>query len=132
MLEARAKFRQECDEIRALLAKPGPGRIKEEPEPETPPNEDAPAMPVVTSYSGGHREKLSDLNIELLGLVARPVKPAEILTNPKARKAVGDEWEKLRKISTWLHDAVREYDEVCAEALRKGGGALRSSLCVMP
>jgi len=85
-----------------------------EPEEESPCREDAPAMPVVTSYVGGHREQLSDPNLEMLSLVARPVRPAEMLTNVKAQQAVGEEWDKLRKIHTWLHDAVREYDDVCA------------------
>ena len=72
---------------------------------------------VISSYYGKRREKTSAPSFEYLGLVARPVKPAEILTNPKARRAVEDEWEKLRKVRTWLEEAVREYDEVCAEAL---------------
>ena len=96
-LEARAKFKKECDEIRELLARPSPGSTSVQPSEDGAADEEAPAMPVISSYSGGHREKLSDLNIELLGLVARPVKPAEIMTNPKAKKAVGDEWDKLRK-----------------------------------
>jgi len=75
-------------------------------------------MPVVTSYVGGHREKLSDPNLELLSLVARPAKRAEMMKNPKAQKAVGEECDKIKKISTRLHDTVREYDDVCAEALQ--------------
>ena len=55
-LAARAKFRKECDETRELLAKPGPGSVRAEPTDDVSASEEAPAMPVITSYSGGHRK----------------------------------------------------------------------------
>ena len=77
------------------------------------------AMPVVPSGKQEHREKLWEEHPDKLALVARPVKPAEIASNPRAKKAVDEEWEKLRKITTWKEKEVREYDDVVKEAKGK-------------
>ena len=55
----------------------------------------------------------------MLSMVARPVKPSEIATNPKAKASVDEEWKKLRAIRTWLEYTVGEYDDVRAGALKK-------------
>ena len=63
-------------------------------------------MPVIDDYEEGHREILHDPSAEAFSLVARPVRPAEMLTNARARAAVQEEWKKLRTINTWLEDQV--------------------------
>ena len=79
----------------------------------------AAAMPVLPQQPHPHREKSAVRGEEMLSFVARPVKPTELATNPKARAAVEDDWKKLRAINTWLEGAVCEYDDVRAGALKK-------------
>ena len=56
----------------------------------------------------------------MLSMVARPVKPSEIATNPKAKASVDEEWKKLRSIRTWLEDTVCEYDDARAAVNKRG------------
>ena len=56
----------------------------------------------------------------MLSMVARPVKPSEIATNPKAKIAVDEEWKKLRAIRTWMEDTVCEYDDARAAVNKRG------------
>ena len=80
----------------------------------------AAAMPVLPQQPHCHHEKTGTPCEEMLSVVARPVKPSEVATNPKARAAVDADWKKLRAINTWLESTVREYDDVRAEALKNG------------
>ena len=52
----------------------------------------AAAMPVLPQQPHPHHEKTGTPGEEMLSFVARPVKPTEIATNPKARAAVDEEW----------------------------------------
>ncbi len=56
-------------------------------------------------------------------MVARPVKPSDIATNPKAKASVDEEWKKLRAIRTWLEDTAHEYDDVRTKTLKEGNEA---------
>ena len=84
-----------------------------------PRQKNATAMPVLPQQPHPHREKIAAHGEEMLSFVARPVKPSEIATNPKARAAVEDEWKKLRAINKWLEGTVCEYDDVRTGALKK-------------
>ena len=56
----------------------------------------------------------------MLSMVARPVKPSEIATTPKAKASVDEEWKKLRAIRTWLENTVCEYDDARAAVNKRG------------
>ena len=55
-----------------------------------------------------------------MALVARPVNQKELNSNPEAQKSLDVEWEKLVKKRAWIIESVREWDDVRAEAKRKG------------
>ena len=86
----------------------------------------APRMPCATARPSAHREKTSAHGL-FNACVARPVKPAEVKTNPKARAAMQTEWERLRKVKrpdgthgVWDEAAVQEWSAVRASARRIG------------
>ena len=68
----------------------------------------------------------------MLSMVARPVKPSEIATNPKAKVAVDEEWMKLRNIETWSEDTVCEYDDARAAVNKRSRSTLRTSILLVP
>ena len=59
--------------------------------------------------------------------MARPVKPAELKVNAKAKAAMQDEWDRLRrvprpdgKLGVWDEDLVEEWSKVRRRAERAG------------
>ena len=85
-----------------------------------------PCMPTMP-YSPQHREKIAthfpvdeEETHALMALVARPVNQKELNSNPEAQKSLDVEWEKLVKKRAWTTESVREWDDVRAEAQRKG------------
>ena len=60
--------------------------------------------------------KLGSVTAEQYALVARVVSQAEIDRTPEAKTAMDKEWQKLFDKSCWLHEKVREYRDVAAEA----------------
>ena len=57
----------------------------------------APRMPCTASPDTEHRDKLPATSL-YNACVARPVKPAELKVNEKARAAMQDEWDRLRRV----------------------------------
>ncbi len=55
-------------------------------------------------------------DINSWALVARPVNKSEIASEPKAKKAMDSEWERLRSRGTWDESKVKEWREVSAKA----------------
>ena len=85
-----------------------------------------PCMPTVP-HSPQHREKVAthfpvdeEEMYALMALVARPVNQKELNSNPEAQKSLDVEWEKFVKKRAWMIESVREWDDVRAEAKRKG------------
>ena len=76
-----------------------------------------PAMPTIP-YKPEHRPKLKQ-RIPHNCCVARPVTRREQREKPKARDAMKDEWNRLRKLGTWDDYVVREWSEVAKEARLK-------------
>ena len=89
------------------------------------PNEDEHPVPVMpcSAHLGhlgtGHRPKLPHAHGLYQACVARPVKPAEVKTNEKAKTAMQDEWDRLRKVrrpdgtfGVWDESAVEEWSDV--------------------
>ena len=54
----------------------------------------APPMPCTAKVEGDHRDKYPRGSL-YNACVARPVKPAEVKINAKAKAAIGDEWDRL-------------------------------------
>ena len=68
-----------------------------------------------------HRHKINHFHSPIMNAcVARPVGKKEIAQEPKAKKAVDAEWQRLRDIHTWNEGAVREWQDVARECHRKG------------
>ena len=89
---------------------------------------ESPAMPVTHApVVEEHRERITDLYWNKLGevtmgqlaLVARVVGKAEINQTPEAKAAMDKEWKKLADKSCWLEKQVREYKDVAKEAQQK-------------
>jgi len=74
----------------------------------------APVMPTV-AYDPKHRPKLRR-RVPFNACVARPVSRREQRANPKARDAMRDEWERLRKMGTWDDTTVEEWSDVAKKA----------------
>ena len=55
-----------------------------------------------------------------MAMVARPVGRKELLSNPKAQASLDVEWDKLIKKKAWDMASVREWNDVSAEAKKKG------------
>ena len=53
-------------------------------------------------------------------MVARVVKQAEIDRTPEAKAAMDTEWQELVDKSCCLHEKVREFRDVSAEAFKNG------------
>ena len=77
----------------------------------------APRMPCTGTVPAGHREKQAPSLYN--ACVARPVKPAELKVNDAARKAMQDEWDRLRAVErpdgthgVWDEDKVEGWDVV--------------------
>ena len=84
----------------------------------------APRMPCTGTIPAGHREKQCPPTL-YNACVARPVKPAELKTNAKAREAMQLEWDRLRNVErpdgtlgVWDEGAVEEWDVVRRRAKR--------------
>ncbi len=67
-----------------------------------------------------HRHKDNPLVGSFSATVARPVGRKEVESNPKAKKAIGREWNRLRDKPTWDEDDEHEKQEVAQDA-RDGG-----------
>ena len=85
-----------------------------------------PCMPTVR-HSPQHLEKVAwhfpadeEEMYALLALVARPVNQKELNSTPEAQKSLDVGWEKLVTKRAWIIESVREWDDVRAEAKRKG------------
>ena len=85
-----------------------------------------PCMPTVP-HSPHHREKIAkhfavdeDEMHALMALVASSVNQKELSSNPEAQRSHHVEREKLVKKRAWAIESVREWDDVRAEAKRKG------------
>ena len=79
-------------------------------------------MPCNTRPHLRHREKNTRVPHALpcSALVARPVGKHELNREPLARASVDKEWKRLRDKHVWDEDHPREWDDVRAEAKRKG------------
>ena len=79
-------------------------------------------MPLTTSkYNLQHRHKLHPNQGPLFNaMVARDVYKDEVRSNPKAQKAMDDEYAGLRKAGVWLEDEVQEWNEVRKKAKKDG------------
>ena len=81
---------------------------------------------ISTRVAGGHRDKLAKPSV-FNACVARPVKPAELKVNQKARDAMQDEWDRLRRVErpdgthgVWDEGLVEEWSDVRRRAKREG------------
>ena len=84
-------------------------------------NEDwIPSMPCTTSVSTDHREKNPALKSCFNVMVTRPVTRKEMMNNPKAVEAFMKEWKGLWDQEVFDFSTTREYDDVVAEAKKKG------------
>ena len=83
-----------------------------------------PAMPVVAPRHFTHRNKILDKgHWHWPAAVARPVPVKERLTNPKAKEACEEEWDKLLSAGTNGYfdiNGVREFDDVRREYRLQG------------
>ena len=86
----------------------------------------APSMPCTATPSHEHRDKLPAHGLYNT-CVARPVKPAELKVNTKAREAMQEEWDRLRRVQrpdgtygVWDESAVMEWHKVQCAARRAG------------
>jgi len=61
--------------------------------------------------------------------VARPVKRAEVESNPDAQAALRKEWDRLRKIKVWLEDQVVEWGDICKSGKKAHVGRI-FEICV--
>ena len=74
-----------------------------------------PAMPTTTDWKQGHRTKNEHSGWTTFNAaVARPVKRAEVESNPMAKKAMDAEVLKLQTRGVWLVDKVEEWSRVRA------------------
>jgi hypothetical protein len=86
-----------------------------------------PAMPSSAPDATQHRRRDDEAMPTYNAMVARPVRPAEVKTNPIAMAAMQAEWDRLRSVvrpdgtfGCWDEHYVREWRDVRAEARRKG------------
>ena len=75
-----------------------------------------PSMPVISDYVNRHRPRIPAYMNVFNAMVVRTVKRKGMLSTPAAMKAMDDEWNKLSKQMVWNLAAVREQDDVAAEA----------------
>ena len=84
-------------------------------------NEDwIPAMPCTTLIPHEHRVKNSGVGSCYNAMVTRPVTRKEMVNNPKAMEAFMKEWKGLWDQEVFDFSTTREYDDVIAEAKKKG------------
>ena len=67
-----------------------------------------------------HRDRISKIDQLFNSMVARPVGKAEIESQPKARPALLDEFNNLIKKGVFSLGKQRSWDEVAADAKRRG------------
>ena len=79
-----------------------------------------PSMPCTTSAVLEHREKNPNVKSCFNAMVTRPVTRKEMLGNPKAMEAFMKEWKGLWDQEVFDFTTTREYDDVVAEAKKKG------------
>ena len=86
-----------------------------------------PRLPCGPARAHKHREKRNPHGGLYNACVARPVKPAEMRSNPKAKAAMQDEWDRLRSVQrpdgnhgVWDESLVEEWGKVRARARRNG------------
>ena len=79
-----------------------------------------PSMPCTTSAILEHREKNPNVRSCFNAMVTRPVTRKEMLNNPKAMEAFMKEWKGLWDQEVFDFTTTREYDDVVAEAKKKG------------
>ena len=84
-------------------------------------NEDwIPSMPCTTSVSTDHRDKNPAVKSCFNAMVTRPVTRKEMMNNPKAMEAFMKLWKGLWDQEVFDFSTTREYDDVVAEAKKKG------------
>ena len=79
-----------------------------------------PSMPCTTSTTPEHREKNRAVKSCFNAMVTRPVTRKEIMNNPKAMEAFMKEWKGLWDQEVFDFTSTRKYDDVVAEAKKKG------------
>ena len=79
-----------------------------------------PSMPCTTSAILEHREKNPGVKSCFNAMVTRPVTRKGMLSNPKAMDAFMKEWKGLWDQEVFDFTTTREYDDVVAEAKKKG------------
>ena len=79
-----------------------------------------PSMPCATSVILEHREKNPAVKSCFNAMVTRPVTRKEMMSNPKAMEAFMKEWKGLWDQEVFDFTTTREYDDVVAEAKKKG------------
>jgi hypothetical protein len=65
-----------------------------------------------------HRVKVAPRRFPFNALVARPVSRKEIESNPNAKAAMNNEWDRLKEKKVWNETVVRDMSDVAAEAKR--------------
>ena len=80
------------------------------------------SMPCATSIPQSHRTKNAVVKPCFNAVVTRPVTRKEMINNPKVMEAVMKEWMGLWDQEVFDFTQTREYDDVVAEAKKKGEG----------
>ena len=67
-----------------------------------------------------HRDKVAPKVLPFNAMVAKPITRKEVAKIPRAKAAMDEEWERLRKKEVWDLSTVEEWSKVASKARAEG------------